>query len=279
MNTITDKTFEVERALYGIKDTYLQNCKFEGELDGESPLKEVLRVTVENCTFNLRYPLWHAKNTLVDGCDFLQNSRAPIWYCSGLEIGNSKFHTVKAVRECENVQIVNSEINSQEFGWNNRFLRIRDCNISSEYAFLNAFCLALDGINFTGKYSFQYAKNSNIRNSVIDTKDAFWHAKNVTVVDSVIKGEYLGWYSENLTFINCKIIGTQPLCYCQNLKLIDCTLEGCDLAFEHSTVDAKINGHILSVKNPIGRISANSIGEIIVDKFSRGKCEITENKK
>ena len=82
--------------------------------------------------------------------------------------------------------------------------------------------------------------------------------------DSVIKGEYLAWYSEGLTLINCKIIGTQPLCYCKDLKLINCTMEGCDLSFEYSDVEADIKGHIDSVKNPrSGKIVADSIGEII----------------
>ena len=86
----------------------------------------------------------------------------------------------------------------------------------------------------------------------------------MTVTDSVVKGEYLGWYAENLTFIRCRIIGTQPLCYCKNLRLIDCTTEGCDLAFEYSTVHAEIRGEVLSVKNPRGgKIVADGFGEVI----------------
>ena len=64
--------------------------------------------------------------------------------------------------------------------------------------------------------------------------------------------------------INCRIISTQPLCYCKDLKLINCTMEGCDLAFEYSDVDAELTGHIDSIKNPrSGRIVADSIGEIV----------------
>ena len=124
------------------------------------------------------------------------------------------------------------------------------------------------------KYSFQYAEDVIVYDSFLDTKDAFWHTKNVTVKNSVVKGEYLGWYSKNLTFVNCKIIGTQPLCYAENLKLIDCETENCDLSFENSLVDAEIKGRIMSVKNPMGKIVADEIGEIIIDEHSRGKCEI-----
>ena len=41
-------------------------------------------------------------------------------------------------------------------------------------------------------------------------------------------------------------------------------MEGADLAFEYSDVEADIQGHIDSVKNPrSGRITADSIGEVI----------------
>ena len=107
-----------------------------------------------------------------------------------------------------------------------------------------------------------------------DTKDAFWHAKNVTVRDSVIKGEYLAWYCENVTFERCRIIGTQPLCYCKGLRLIDCEMEGTDLAFEKSEVDATLKTPVLSIKNPrSGYIQAPAAGEVIRDD-PESKAEI-----
>ena len=93
-----------------------------------------------------------------------------------------------------------------------------------------------------------------------------------SVKNCTVKGEYLGWYSENLTLIGCKISGTQPLCCCKGLHLIDCTMDGCDLSFELSDVEAEVKGDILSVKNPIsGHITADGIGEIITEK---GDCLI-----
>ncbi|MDE6759473.1 MAG: DUF3737 family protein, partial [Lachnospiraceae bacterium] len=97
--------------------------------------------------------------------------------------------------------------------------------------------------------------------------------KNVTVRNSIVKGEYLGWFSEGLTLINCKIIGTQPLCYCKNLKLVNCTMENTDLAFEYSEVEADIQGHVDSIKNPkSGRIVVDRVGEIIQEDAVM-KCE------
>ncbi len=118
--------------------------------------------------------------------------------------------------------------------------------------------------------------------SVIDkcsfnTKDAFWHAKNVHIKNSTVNGEYLGWYSENLTFENCIITGTQPFCYAKGLTLINCQMQGCDLSFERSEVNASLTAPILSIKNPIaGRIEVPSVGEIILDYKTDCKIVIKE---
>ena len=119
---------------------------------------------------------------------------------------------------------------------------------------------------------FEY--QGGFENCVLDTKDAFWHGENVIVKNCIVKGEYLAWYSKNLTFIDCEIRGTQPFCYAENLKLINCRLYECDLAFENTTVEADVVTSIDSVKNPIGVIKAPSIGEIIIDEFARGTCQI-----
>ena len=60
-NTIENKTFDEERALYNLKDTEVRNCTFAGPQDGESVLKETRNIRVVNSKFSLRYPLWHAK--------------------------------------------------------------------------------------------------------------------------------------------------------------------------------------------------------------------------
>jgi len=110
-------------------------------------------------------------------------------------------------------------------------------------------------------------KNVELRNARIVTKDAFWEVENVTIYDSELHGEYLGWHSRNLRLVRCHISGEQPLCYAHDLVLEDCTFDPeCDRAFEYSTVQADIRGHITEIKNPTsGRITADSIGRITLD--------------
>ncbi len=261
---IQNKKFDEERALYNLKHTEVNNCIFAGGQDGESVLKETRNISVKNCKFSLRYPLWHAKKYELINSSFDELTRAPIWYSDDGIIDNCELNGIKLLRECHNTTILNSKITSPEFGWKCSDIEVKDTTINSEYIFLDSKNVKLNNVKFTGKYSFQYMENLEIDNCELNTKDAFWHSKNVIVRNSIVKGEYLAWFSENLTLINCKIIGTQPLCYCKNLKLINCEMEDTDLSFEYSDVEADIKGHVVSVKNPkSGTITVDSIGEII----------------
>lgn len=270
---IQKKVFDEERALYHLTNTAVVDCGFAGPADGESALKEARNITVENCRFSLRYPLWHVEGFTLADSTMDEATRAAIWYAKDGNIHGCVLGGIKAVRECENISIANSKIDSQEFGWKSKNIQLADCDVVSQYIFLDSRDLSIDRMRFQGKYSFQYAENMTITNSQLDTKDAFWHAKNVTVKNSLVKGEYLGWYSDGLTLINCHIIGTQPLCYCKNLTLIDCTMEDTDLSFEYSQVQATVTGHIHSVKNPLsGTIIADSIGQIILENAVMETC-------
>lgn len=279
--TIENKTYDEERALYNLKDTEVRNCTFAGPKDGESVLKETRNIKVVDSKFSLRYPLWHARGYELKNSKFDENTRAPIWYSHDGLIDKCNLNGIKLLRECTNTKVKNSNIISPEFGWKCNNIEMKDTKITSEYIFLDSKNIKLENVKFQGKYSFQYVENLEIEKSSLDTKDAFWHSKNVTVRDSIIKGEYLAWFSDGLTLINCKIIGTQPLCYCKNLKLINCTMEACDLAFEYSDVEADIKGHVDSIKNPkSGTITVDSVGEIInKDSIMEVKGKIIIRKK
>jgi hypothetical protein len=266
MQTITKKTFDEERALYGSKDVEAVSCRFDGPADGESAFKECSGISVRDCFFNLRYPFWHDKDLKIAGSEMTEACRAALWYSEDVEIKDTKMHGIKALRECANIQIEGCDIISPEFGWSVRGINMKDSSAESEYFMMRSDHLTFENVKLKGKYSFQYITDSVFVNCNFDTKDAFWHAKNVVVKDSVIKGEYLAWYCENVTFENCTIIGTQPLCYCRGLKLVNCRMVDCDLAFEKSDVEAEINSDVISIKNPrSGKITVKSVGEIIMD--------------
>lgn len=274
MKVIENQRFDEERALYESDGVTVRECKFDGEADGESAFKESRNIVAEKCFFNLRYPFWHDDKVSLLDCEMTSLCRAPFWYTSDVHIKDSILHGVKAFRECEGVEINNSDIISTEFGWSTKNITINGGSAEGEYFMLRAENVKLLDMHFKGKYSFQYVSDVVIENCELDTKDAFWHSKNVTVRNSIVKGEYLAWYSENLTLENCTIIGTQPLCYCKGLKLINCEMKDADLAFERSEVEATVTSDVISIKNAYsGSISVMSVGEIIKSD-DRFKCEI-----
>ena len=277
MEKFSNLRLDEERALYGLRGAEITGCVFDGPADGESALKESRNIVVHNCDFRLRYPLWHVTEAEISDSTMSETCRAALWYDADISLERCKLRGIKALRECDRSSLNHCEIESQEFGWFCRGIKIEDTALVSEYPFLQCRDMELKNFRLTGKYSFQYVENAVIRDSFLDTKDAFWHSKNVTVFDSVVKGEYLAWYSENLRLVRCKIIGTQPLCYAKNLVLEDCEMEGADLSFEYSEVTATVKGSIDSVKNPVcGRIEADRIGEVIQDSHQHpdSSCEI-----
>ena len=267
MRTIQNQTFDEERALYGSDGIMVKDCSFDGPADGESAFKECRNVQVERSFFNLRYPFWHDHGLSIRNCEMTELCRAALWYSDHVTIENSKLYGIKALRECRNIAVRGCSIISPEFGWSTQDVRMEDCDVESEYFMMRSAGLQFYDVRMKGKYSFQYIEDAIFENCIFDTKDAFWHAKNITVRNSVIKGEYLGWYTEDVTFENCRITGTQPLCYCRGLKLKNCEMEGCDLAFERSIVEADITTPVTSIKNPLSgsRITVPAAGEIIRD--------------
>lgn len=267
MTTVFEnKQYDKERAFYGMKDILVRDCAIDGPEDGESAFKECEQIQLEHTFLNLRYPLWHDVGAVLNDCEMTPLCRAALWYSDTLTINNTKLHGIKALRGCHFVQMSNCDVDSEEFGWKSSDIEIKNSHINSVYFMFEAKNLTMKDVEFKGKYSFQYTQNLVLENCSLDTKDAFWHGENITLKNCVVKGEYLGWYSKSLTLINCKIIGTQPFCYCENLRLVDCEMIDTDLAFEKSTVEASIQGDVLSIKNPYqGTIYVNRVLEIILD--------------
>lgn len=133
MTIIQDQTFDKERELYGIHDTFIKHCTFDGPADGESALKECRNVRVEDSFFDLRYSLWHDRDLVLAHCELTENCRAALWYDEDVTVTDSKLHGIKAFRECQNVRLENCEIISDEFGWFSDNISFENCTAESKY--------------------------------------------------------------------------------------------------------------------------------------------------
>lgn len=251
MTIIQNNYFSGERPLYESRDVELRNVTI-GE--GESGLKESRGIKAVDCRFEGMYVLWECEDVECRDCYFAASDRAPMWYVRHIRLTECKLDAPKPFREIDGLTVKQVLVNDGiEAFWRCRDGQIRDLRIENgHYPFFQSERLCINHLWLSGKYAFQYARDIEIHNAILDTKDAFWESENCTVYDSELKGEYLGWYAKNLRLVRCHISGTQPLCYCQNLILEECTFAlDADLAFEKSSVQASIRGHITSIKNPL----------------------------
>ena len=278
METISNKYFEGERPLYCRRDGLRLQDIVIGP--GESSLKEGADIEATHCEFKGKYPFWECDGFTIRDCVFREGARAALWYTRDCKMYDTLVEAPKMFRRITGARLENVKFtDAQETFWDCNEVTIKNVEaVNANYIFMHTDNIDVDNFKLQGNYSFQYSKNVVIRNSDLDTKDAFWESENVTVYDSRIQGEFLGWYAKNLKLVRCHIGGSQPLCYCENLILEDCSFEpDADLAFEYSSVQATVKGHIVSVKNPrSGRIQADSIGQIILDDNIKapGNCVI-----
>lgn len=277
MEKIINQEFGGERPLY---------CKHDLELEGvtihvgESSLKETSNIVARNCRFEGKYVFWETRGFNVSDCVFAESARSSLWYSENGTLTHCQIDAPKMFRRMKGIYLNDCQFScAQEMLWDCSTIRIKDCTtLQADYLGTHAKDVEIENWHQEGNYAFQYGEDIVIRNSLLNSKDALWECNNVTVYDSEINGEYLGWYSKNLRLVRCHITGEQPLCYCENLVMEDCTMgEDANLAFEYSSIQATIRGHVTSIKNPTtGRIQADSIGEIILDANIKqpGDCVI-----
>ena len=282
MKLIKGQSFGGERPLFESHGLRLEHVTIT---EGESGIKECSDIECHHCRFEGKYPLWHVNRSLITHCYFAPGSRSAIWYSNNMEMTDCIIDAPKFFREMRNLTLRNVTINdADETFWNINGLVLENVTLhDGTYPFMGSRHIRVDNLKSDSKYVFQYVKDVEIHHAHITTKDSFWEVEDVTIYDSVLDGEYLGWHSNNLRLVNCHIGGEQPLCYARNLVLENCTFDpASDRAFEYSTVQADIRGHVASVKNPAGgRIVADSYGEVIIDENIKGPADcqiITRNK-
>ena len=274
MKIIKDQEFGGERPLYTLHDAKLENVTIHL---GESSIKESGNIEAEDCTFEGKYVFWDCRGFKTTNCLYRESARSSLWYSQNGTLINCRVEAPKFFRRMKGIRLEGCIFtNALETLWDCDDVVIKDSRIeNADYLGMHTNNVHIENYHQEGNYSFQYSKNVEIKNALLNSKDAFWECENVTIIDSEVNGEYLGWYSKNLRLIRCHITGPQPLCYCENLYMEDCTMgDDANLAFEYSTIQARIKGHVHSIKNPTsGSIEVDSVGEIIIDENQKSPAD------
>ena len=281
MELVKDKKYGGECPLFATHDLRLENVTIT---DGESGIEQCQRMEAYNCKFYGKYSWWHVDGARIENCHFALGSRSSIWYTNDLVMKDCRIDAPKFFREMKNVELENVQItDADETFWKVDGLRLKNVKLHGGiYPFMSSKNIYVDGLEIDAKYVFQYCKDVEVHNAKIMTKDAFWECENVTIYDSELDGDYPAWHSKNVRLVNCQLAGDQPLCHTEKLVLENCTFDRlCNCAFEYSTVEADIRGHIENIKNPTsGHIVADSIGFVTIDENVRqpNNCIIEERR-
>ena len=264
MKYYDQRLFVGERALFATDGAEIKNSVFA---DGESPLKESRRISLEGCIFKWKYPLWYCREVKVCATTLLETARSGIWYTHGIEMSDCTIDAPKTFRRSLDITLTRCTLpHAQETMWSCKDVKLSSVRVTGDYFCMNSENIYAEDLDISGNYAFDGARNIEIRGARLISKDAFWNSENVTVYDSVIIGEYLGWNSKNLKLVNCTVESDQGMCYIDGIEMINCKVINTPLAFEYSRVEADITTKIDSVKNPLsGRIKAPAIGELIMD--------------
>ncbi len=283
MKDIIQAHYAGERPLFHEQNLRLRNTVFDV---GESPLKESSHIELFGCMFKWKYPLWYSHDIYAQNCVWFEMARAGVWYTDRILLEDCQIEAPKNFRRCDGVTLHNvSMTQAEETLWQCSHVSLEKVVATGDYFAMNCRDMTVRDFTLYGNYSFDGVQNADIRHARLLSKDAFWNSQNVTVYDSFISGEYLGWNARNLTLINCTVESLQGLCYVDHLVMKNCRMINTTLAFEYTSVEADISGHIDSVFNPTeGRIIADSIGELIVqpDRVDPAKtviiCRETDSK-
>ena len=187
MNMIQNKTFDMERALYGSRDIIVQDCSFDGPADGESALKECSDVQAERCFFNLRYPFWHNHGLEIHGSEMTELCRAAIWYSDHITITDTKLYGIKALRECADVKMKNCDIISPEFGWSVRGIDMEDCTAQSEYFMMRSTDLCFKNVQMKASIPSNTLKTPFLRTVFLIQRTHFGMPKTLWFVTASSK--------------------------------------------------------------------------------------------
>lgn len=251
--------------MFAVKDLHFCECTFDA---GESPLKESSDLLLDECLFKWKYPMWYCRNITVNDSTLFDTARAGMWYTDNIAFNNCVIEAPKSFRRSSLVALKNVTIpNASETLWNCTDVTLDNVTAQGTYFATGSKRITCDNLVLTGDYCFDGAEDVTLRNCKLLSKDCLWNSRNVTVSDSFISGEYLCWNAHNVTLVNCTLESLQGLCYVDNLKLVGCRLINTTRAFEYSTVDAQIVGHVDSIVNPTsGRIVADSIGQLTMEE-------------
>jgi len=276
---ISNAFYEGNRACFWVEDTQFDEVRF---YPGEAALMHCKNIEAIHCEFLGHFSLWNTSRIEITHCHFTRYACSGIWYAYDVKVEDCIFNAPGMFRRVKVLIIKNSSFtDARECLWDCNNVKLTNVDVvHGDYILMRSESIDIREAQLQGDHAFYGSRNIIITSTYLDSASALWNAENVTIYDSVLEGDCLGWHSRNIRLVNCTLRGRQPFCYASEIRLEKCIMEDAEDCFENSSIDADLQGHVISIKNPRqGRIRADSIESVIIDEYclSPESCRITVN--
>lgn len=153
-------------------------------------------------TQNCRAALWYGKNILIDDC-VLKGIKA-LRECDGLTLKNSTVNSVEFIWKCRNVNVENVTIEDSEYPFFEvKDAKIASLKMAGKYSFQYNENVEIIDSELNTKDAFWHAKNVTVKNCVVKSEYLGWYSENLTLVNCKIVGTQPFCYCKNLVIENC----------------------------------------------------------------------------
>ena len=160
MESLKNKIFSGERALFFARDLELKECTFA---DGESPLKHSRNILIYDTTFNWKYPAWYSEDVRIRDSVLNVTARAGIWYTRDVSLIGCDIQAPKTFRRSFGIRIENCTMpNAEETLWWCSDVKIKNVKAKGNYFAMNASRIEAEGLELDGDYCFDGAKEVTI---------------------------------------------------------------------------------------------------------------------
>lgn len=155
-----------------------------------------------------------------------------------------------AIKESENVKVLNCSFKSKYPFWHNKNVEIQDSYFSedSRAAIWYTSDLLMNNCKVDAPKIFRDAQNITITNTIMDTQETLWDCENVKISDCEFKGNYLLLHGSNIEINNFKLDGNYSFQHIKNGVFRNCIIKSKDTFWntENITVyDSVLDGEYL----------------------------------
>lgn len=189
---------------------------------------------IKNKTFGFERALYGTKNAVIENCLF-----------EGKEDGES------AMKECENIAVVNCRMDLRYPLWHVRGLKVRggemteNCRAAMWYDENSS----VENCRMGGIKAVRECRNTSLKSCEIDSPEFGWQSVGINIKDCTLQSQYAFLHSRDITADNMSLGGKYTFQYTENVTITNSELNTKD-AFWHAknvtVTDSTVRGEYLA---------------------------------